>query len=72
LFLDEFEKARPTEFASEMLFNLLDAARNFNHQLVITSNLDPEKLRAHWSRIDEIWGNSIMARLWDCHRVELF
>jgi hypothetical protein len=29
-------------------------------------------LRAHWSRIDEIWGNSIMTRLQDCHQVEMF
>jgi DNA replication protein DnaC len=70
LFFDEFEKARPTEFASEQLFNVLDAARSFNHQIVITSNLSPAGLRDHWSRIDEIWGNSIMTRLQDCHQVE--
>jgi len=70
LFLDEFEKARPSEFASEQLFNLLDAAKSFGHQLVITSNFNPEKLRAHWGRIDEVWGNSIMTRLWDCHHIE--
>lgn len=72
LFLDEFEKARPSEFASEQLFNLLDAARSFNHQIVITSNMNVNDLRAHWSRIDEIWGNSIMTRLQDCHQVEMF
>lgn len=72
LFLDEFEKARPSEFASEQLFNLLDAAKSFNHQIVITSNLNADALRAHWSRIDEIWGNSIMTRLQDCHQVEMF
>jgi DNA replication protein DnaC len=72
IFLDEFEKARPSEFASEQLFNLLDAAKSFGHQLVITSNFDAEKLRSHWGRIDEVWGNSIMTRLWDCHRIEFF
>lgn len=72
LFLDEFEKARPSEFASEQLFNLLDAAKSFNHQIVVTSNFDAEKLRSHWGRIDEVWGNSIMTRLWDCNRVEFF
>lgn len=72
VFLDEFEKARPSEFASEQLFNLLDAARSFNHQIVITSNMNANDLRAHWSRIDEIWGNSIMTRLEACHEVEMF
>jgi DNA replication protein DnaC len=72
LFFDEFEKARPTEFASEMLFNLLDAAKSFNHQLVITSNFTAKQLRDHWGRIDDVWGNSIMTRLQDCHQVEMF
>ena len=72
LFFDEFEKARPTEFASEQLFNVLDAAKSFNHQLVITSNLSAEDLRRHWGRIDMIWGNSIMTRLQDCHEIEMF
>jgi len=72
LLLDEFEKARPSEFAAEQLFNLLDAAKSFNHQLVITSNFDADALRKHWSRIDAIWGNSIMTRLQDCHQVEMF
>jgi DNA replication protein DnaC len=72
LLFDEFEKARPTEFASEQLFNVLDAVKSFNHQIVVTSNLTANDLRAHWSRIDEIWGNSIMTRLSECHQVEMF
>src|SRR5262245_3549634 len=63
LFFDEFEKARPTEFASEQLFGMLDAACSFKHQIVITSNLSAEGLQHHWGRIDEVWGNSIMTRL---------
>jgi DNA replication protein DnaC len=72
VFLDEFEKARPTEFASESLFRLLNAARDFNHQLIITSNLDWEGMRDRWSKIDDVYGNSIMTRLQDCHLIELF
>lgn len=72
LFLDEFEKARPSEFASEMLFNVLDAARSFNHQIVITSNLNWEDLKKHWGRQDEIWGNSIIERLKGCYISEMF
>jgi len=72
LFLDEFEKARPSEFASEMLFGVLDAARSFKHQLVITSNLNWVDLKNHWSRQDVTWGNSIIERLKDCYTAELF
>lgn len=72
IFIDEFEKARPSEFASEQLFRLLDAAQSFNHQLVITSNFRPDQLRDHWGRIDPVWGNSIMKRLEVCHQVEFF
>ena len=72
LFLDEFEKARPTEFASEQLFNVLNAARDFNHQIVVTSNMNAGDLKDHWGRIDEVWGNSIMTRLQGCVQVEFF
>jgi DNA replication protein DnaC len=72
LFLDEFEKARPSEFATECLFRLLNTARDFNHQLIITSNLDWEGMRDRWSRISDVYGNSIMTRLQDCHLVEMF
>jgi DNA replication protein DnaC len=72
LFLDEFEKARTSEFASECLFRLLNAARDFNHQLIITSNLDWQRMRDRWSNIDDVYGNSIMTRLRDCRLVEMF
>lgn len=72
IFLDEFEKARPSEFASEQLFHLLDAAKSFNHQLVVTSNMRAAELRTHWSRIDEVYGNSIMTRLNECNLMEMF
>jgi DNA replication protein DnaC len=66
LFLDEFEKARPTEFAAEQLFGLLDAAMSFKHQLIITSNLKTDELRQHWSRASEVYGTSIMTRVQMC------
>lgn len=72
VFLDEFEKARPSEFASEQLFNLLDAAKSFNHQIVVTSNMNVNGLHNHWSRVDPIWGNSILTRLEFCNQVEFF
>lgn len=75
LFLDEFEKARPSEFAAESLFRLLDTAYNYGHQVVITSNLKPGELQAHWSRATEQYGPSILRRLFelkDAVRVEMF
>ncbi|MEW6212725.1 MAG: hypothetical protein AB1631_30650 [Acidobacteriota bacterium] len=72
ILLDDFDKARPTEFASEQLFCLLDAARNFGHQLLITTNKRPAELRALWSRIDGVWGNSIMKCLESCNVIQMF
>lgn len=63
IFLDEFEKARPSEFAGEGLFALLDAAYNYRHQVVITSNLTPSGLQDHWQRASESYGTSILRRL---------
>lgn len=75
IFLDEFDKARPSEFASEQLFLLMDAIYTYHHQLVITSNLDKDALRDHWSKASEQYGVSIMRRLLEVDgmiRVEMF
>ena len=63
VFLDEFDKARPSEFASEQLFLIADAIYSFRHQFVITSNYGVNQLREHWSRASEQYGVSIMRRL---------
>lgn len=70
--LEEFEKASVTEFTSRMLFELLNAIRDYGHQVIITSNKDWDQLREYWSRIDEVYGNSIMTRLAGCTLIELF
>lgn len=72
LLLQEFEKATPSEFASRMLFDLLDTARDYGHQIVITSNLKASALTAHWSRIDRVFGESIMTRLQGCIEINFF
>jgi DNA replication protein DnaC len=75
IFLDEFDKARPSEFAGEQLFNLLDAAYSGHHQIVIASNLTPTALQDHWARASESYGPSIMRRLSDLDdavEVEMF
>lgn len=63
IFLDEFDKARPSEFATEQLFLLMDAIYAGRHQLVVTSNLGKDALREHWSRASEQYGVSIMRRM---------
>jgi len=63
IFLDEFDKARPTEFAAEQLFLLMDAVYTYRHQLVITSNVGKDELRERWSQASEQYGVSIMRRV---------
>lgn len=61
--LDEAEKARATEFASEKLCELLDAIYTHRHQLVVTSNFNAADLREHWSKQNPVYGASIMRRI---------
>lgn len=63
IFLDEFDKARASEFAGEQLFLLMDAIYTYRHQLVVTSNITKDALRSHWSQSSEQYGVSIMRRL---------
>lgn len=63
IFLDEFDKARASEFSTEQLFLLMDAIYVGHHQLVVTSNLSKDDLRSHWSQASEQYGVSIMRRL---------
>jgi DNA replication protein DnaC len=44
LFLGEFEKIRSSEFKREIIFDILDALRDFNGYLVLTGNLRYEDL----------------------------
>ncbi len=73
--LDEAEKARPTEFASEKLCELLDAVYSHRHQLIVTSNFDANQLREHWSKQNPVYGASIMRRIMELDgliQVEMF
>jgi hypothetical protein len=63
ILLDEFEKARPTEFACEALFALVDAAWKHSHQLIVTSNMSMDGLIDKWSAIDEVYGRSMAKRI---------
>lgn len=61
--LDDFHICRPTQFAGEMIFWLLDTVYSYRHQLVVTSQLDKNGLRRHWSKAGEGIGPAIMRRV---------
>lgn len=75
LFLDDIDKARPTEYVAEQFFELLDAAHGFGHQIVATTNLRVPDLVSHFERADSTgrFGGSIVRRLLaDAERIDLF
>lgn len=73
LLLQEFDKGHITEFATEKLFNLIDAAFNHHHQLLITSNLSADELIERWSRWGVRYGSGMVSRLLErCVEVNLF
>jgi DNA replication protein DnaC len=63
IFLDDVDKARPTEYAAEQLFEIADAIYNYQHQVVVTTNLSLEALVAHFKRADDRFGGTIVRRL---------
>jgi DNA replication protein DnaC len=63
IFLDDIDKARPTEYAAEQLFELANAIHDFQHQIVITTNLSVTNLVTHFERADERFGGAIVRRL---------
>ncbi len=75
LFLDDLDKARPTEYVAEQLFELLDAAISNNQQVVVTTNLSPDALITHFERADNSgrFGGSIVRRLLhNAHEINMF
>ncbi len=63
IFLDDLDKAKPTEYAMEQLFELANAIYDFQHQIVVTTNLSVTKLIAHFERAEERFGGAICRRL---------
>jgi hypothetical protein len=63
LLLQEFCKARPSVYASEKLFSLIDAAFNHKHQIIVTSNLPVDRLADLWSEQGSRYGDGIMSRI---------
>lgn len=65
IFLDDIDKARPTEYAAEQFFEIINAVYEFQHQLVVTTNLKLSSLVDHFDRADERFGGAIVRRLID-------
>jgi len=61
--IDDFHIGRPTRFAGEMIYRLLDAAYSYRHQFVITSQLDRHRLEQHWAEAGDGYGGAIMRRV---------
>jgi DNA replication protein DnaC len=73
IFLDDIDKARPTEYAAEQFFAIVNAIYEFGHQIVTTTNLTPEKLTLHFGRADDRFGGAIVRRLTDGAKIgEMF
>lgn len=76
LFLDDIDKARPTEYVAEQLFDIVDAAYSFGHQTVVTTNLSIDGLVTHFGRADKDFGRfggAIVRRLLDgAEEIEMF
>lgn len=73
IFLDDIDKARPSEYAAEQLFEIINAAYEFKHQIVVTTNLGIAALVDHFDRADERFGGAIVRRLIDgARRFEMF
>ena len=63
VFLDDIDKAKPTEYAAEQLFELSDAICAYRHQIVVTTNLTVSSLVKHFERADERFGGAIVRRI---------
>jgi DNA replication protein DnaC len=63
VFFDDIDKPKISEYVAEQVHALFDAAYNNNHQIVVTTNLDPDSLETHFSRADERYGAAIVRRI---------
>lgn len=63
IFLDDIDKAKPTEYAAEETFKLVNAIYEEEHQLVVTTNKPSWSLIRHFNRADEDYGEPIIRRM---------
>jgi hypothetical protein len=63
LFFDDIDKPRITEYVAEQIHALFDAAYIYKHQIIITTNLTPDRLVEHFERADDRYGRAIVRRI---------
>jgi DNA replication protein DnaC len=63
LFLDDVDKPRMTDYVIERVHALFDAAYNYGHQVVVTSNLHPAALTDLYTRHHGHYGAATMRRV---------
>lgn len=68
LCIDDIDKATPTKYVLELMFNLFNAAYNNKHQVVVTTQLDVPQLIEHFDSFDgdlKRYGHSIVRRIYN-------
>lgn len=63
LFFDDIDKPKITEYVAAQTHALLDAAYNNKHQIIVTTNLNPDKLKEHFEKADDRYGGAIVRRI---------
>lgn len=63
LFFDDIDKPKITEYVAEQVHALFDAAYINKHQIVVTTNLSPDRLVEHFERADGRYGRAIVRRI---------
>lgn len=72
VFLDDVDKANPTDYAAEQIFKLVNAIYEHRHQLVVTTNKTVNGLIGFYDRSDDR-GEAIVRRMMDGAKVvEMF
>lgn len=72
VFLDDVDKANPTDYAAEQVFAIVNAIYEHKHQLVVTTNKSIQELINHFDRSDDR-GGPIVRRMIDGAKVfEMF
>lgn len=72
VFLDDVDKANPTDYAAEQVFAIVNAIYEHKHQLVVTTNKSIQELIDHFDRSDDR-GGPIVRRMIDGAKVfEMF
>jgi hypothetical protein len=61
--IDDFHIGRPSRFAGEMIYRLVDAAYTYRRQLVITSQIDRGGIERRWAEAGAGYGEAILRRV---------